>query len=266
MGAQSRRDLIESLVTSHGEIDFSSLATEFGVSEMTIRRDVEALETKGVLRRVVGGAIALVGKSSEPSFKDRSTAATLAKLRIAEAAVELLQPHETVIIDSGSTALEVARAIKGKELGLTIITPSIQVAVELADEDDTSVILTGGLVRPGELSLIGFEAEQAFARYNCDTFIMGIAGFDAVRGVTDYHRDESEVKHAALKVADRIVVVADSSKLGRVQLVNIADTAQISVLVTDADESNETVIASKALGVDVICVPVPQAAITERAS
>ncbi len=179
MGAQSRRDLIESLVTSHGEIDFSSLATEFGVSEMTIRRDVDALENKGVLRRVVGGAISLAGKSAEPSFKDRSTAATLAKMRIADATVALLVPNETIIIDSGSTALAVARSIKGRGLGLTVITPSIQVAVELADEEATTVILTGGLVRPGELSLIGFETEQSFARYNCDTFIMGIAGFDA---------------------------------------------------------------------------------------
>ena len=117
MGAQSRRDLIESLVTSHGEIDFASLATEFGVSEMTIRRDVDALENKGVLRRVVGGAISLAGKSAEPSFKDRSTAATLAKMRIADATAGLLVPNETVIIDSGSTALGVARASKGRGLG-----------------------------------------------------------------------------------------------------------------------------------------------------
>jgi DeoR/GlpR family transcriptional regulator of sugar metabolism len=266
MGAKTRRDLIETLVLSHGEIDFSSLATEFGVSEMTIRRDVEALEGKGVLRRIVGGAIATSGKSSEPSFKDRSTAATLAKMRIAEATVDLLVPHETVIIDSGSTALEVARAIKGRDLSLTVITPSIQVAVELADEPDTNVIMTGGLVRPGELSLIGFEAQQSFSRYNCDTFIMGVAGFDAVRGVTDYHRDESEVKHAALDVSDRIIVVADNSKLGRVQLVNIAETTEINVLVTDADDNDSTVTALRAIGVQVMCAPVSPALATERAS
>ena len=138
--------------------------------------------------------------------------------------------------------------------------------MELADEHDTTVILTGGLVRPGELSLIGFEAMQTFSRYNCDTFVMGIAGFDAERGVTDYHRDESEVKHAALNVSDRIIVVADNSKLGRVQLVNVAETSQISVLVTDADSSNETVVASRALGVDVICVPVAQSGTAEVAS
>ena len=266
MGAKTRRDLIETLVVSHGEIDFTSLATEFGVSEMTIRRDVEVLEGKGVLRRIVGGAIAMAGKSSEPSFKDRSTAATLAKMRIAEATADLMVPHETVIIDSGSTALEVARAIKGRELGLTVITPSIQVAVELADEPNTTVILTGGLVRPGELSLIGFETKQTFSRYNCDTFVMGVAGFDAVTGVTDYHRDESEVKHAALDVSDRIIVVADTSKLGRVQLVNIAESVDINVLVTDADESNQTVSALKEIGVDVLCVPISQTLSAERAS
>jgi DeoR/GlpR family transcriptional regulator of sugar metabolism len=95
---------------------------------------------------------------------------------------------------------------------------------------------------------------------------MGIAGFDAERGVTDYHRDESEVKHAALKVSDRVIVVADTSKLGRVQLVNIAETSQIDVLVTDADANNADVAACRALGVDVICVPVALTSVSERAS
>lgn len=266
MGAQSRRDLIEALVVSNGEIDFTSLAGEFGVSEMTIRRDVEALESKGVLRRVVGGAIAVGGKSFEPSFKDRSTAATLAKMRIAEATADMLAVNETVIIDSGSTALAVAQAIKGRGLGLTVITPSIQVAIELADEPDTTVLLTGGLVRPGELSLIGPEATGVFAKYNCDTYVMGIAGVDAERGVTDYHRDESTVKISAVEVADRVIVVADRTKLGRVQLVNVARLTDMSALVTDAPDTDSTVIAARAAGVAVTCVAVPQLSIAGDAS
>lgn len=254
MEAKKRRELIETLVLSTGEIDFVSLASELGVSEMTIRRDVDSLESKGVVRRIVGGAIALVGKSSEPPFKARSAAAAIVKVRLAEAVVQVLQPHETVILDSGSTVLAVARAIKGRGLGLTIVTPSILVAIELADEPDTTVLLAGGLVRPGELSLVGAETQEMFARYNCDSYVMGIAGVDLDRGVSEYHREEGNVKKAAAKSADRVIVVADQAKLGRVQLMNVAPLGSISVLVTDGDPADPTLVAARNAGVEVVCV------------
>lgn len=254
MEAKTRRALIETRVLANGEIDFASLASEFGVSEMTIRRDVDNLENRGVVRRIVGGAIALVGKSSEPPFEARSAAAAIVKVRLADAAVHLLQAHETVILDSGSTVLAVAKAIKGRGLGLTIVTPSVLVAIELANEPDTTVLLTGGLVRPGELSLIGVETQETFAHYNCDTYVMGIAGVDMDRGVSEYHREEGNVKMAAVKSADRVIVVADKTKLGRVQLMNVAPLSAISVLVTDGDPTDPTLVAARNVGVEVVCV------------
>lgn len=264
MEAKTRRSLIETRVLANGEIDFASLASEFDVSEMTIRRDVDSLEAKGVVRRIVGGAIALVGKSSEPPFQARSAAAAMVKVRLAEAAVQLLQPHETVILDSGSSVLAVAKAIRGRGLGLTIVTPSILVAIELADEPDTTVLLAGGLVRPGELSLIGVETEETFAHYNCDTYVMGIAGVDMERGVSEYHREEGNVKKAAVKSADRVIVVADKTKLGRVQLMNVAPLSAISVLVTDGDPKDPTLVAASNAGVEVICVPDPATPSAEK--
>ena len=185
MTTGTRRALIEESVIAKGEIDFVSLASEFNVSEMTIRRDIMRLEEKGVVRRVVGGAIALVGKATEPPFEARAAEAAVGKAHIAEAAVALLQPHETFILDSGSTVLAIAKAIKGKSLALTVVTPSILVAIELVNEPDTVVLLTGGKVRSGELSMIGIETEETFARYNCDAYVMGVAGVDAVHGVSD---------------------------------------------------------------------------------
>jgi DeoR/GlpR family transcriptional regulator of sugar metabolism len=255
MAAKTRRALIEQRVLTDGEIDFATLASEFQVSEMTIRRDIDALEASGVVRRVVGGAISLDGKAFEPPFEARAGEAAVGKMHIAEAAARLLQPNETVILDSGSTVLAVAKAIRGLGLGLTIVTPSILVAVELADEPDTTVLLTGGLVRPSELSLIGFDTEETLARYNCDTYIMGIAGVDALRGVTEYHREEGSVKKAAMKAADRVIVVADDSKLGRVQLMNVAPLGAVGALVTDGPADHPTLVAARSLGVNVICVP-----------
>lgn len=254
MATKTRRDLIGQRVLTDGEIGFATLASEFNVSEMTIRRDVNALEASGMVRRVVGGAIYLSGKAFEPSFEARAGVAAIEKMNIAEAVVHLLQPHETVILDSGSTVLAVAKAIRGSGLGLTVVTPSILVAVELADEPDTTVLLTGGRVRPGELSLIGLETEETFERYNCDTYVMGVAGVDAVRGISEFHRGEGSVKRAAVRAADRVIVVADETKLGRVQLMNIVPLADVALLVTDGEDNHPTLVAARSLGVNVVCV------------
>lgn len=260
MDVKTRRALIEQRVVQLGEVDFASLAVEFGVSEMTIRRDIELLEEENVVRRVVGGAISLIGKANEPSFEARASVAAVEKAHLARTAVELLQPHETVILDSGSTMVAVAKELRGRQLGLTVVTPSLLVAIELANEPDTTVLVTGGRVRPGELSLIGSEAEDAFLRYNCDVYLMGVAGIDALHGASEYHREEGAVKRYAVKAADRVVAVVDSSKLGRVQLINVARMAEITAIVTDASEDHPVVVSLRNAGIAVHCVPAPHQA------
>ena len=254
MDAKARRDRIEERVRVEREVGYGELAAEFDVSEMTIRRDMEALETLGVVRRVVGGAIALKGKDNEPSFETRVADAAEEKRHIADAVADLIGLNETLILDSGSTALAVAQSLRGRQLGLTVLTPSVLVALELIDEDDTTVVLTGGELRPGELSLIGPAAEDTLAHYNCDTFVMGVAGIDGNRGISDYHQADSRVKRAASKRADRVIVAADRSKLGRVTFTSIATLAEIHVLITDGDPAHPTLVAARKAGVDVICV------------
>jgi DeoR/GlpR family transcriptional regulator of sugar metabolism len=252
--AKTRRDRIEQRVRAHREVGYAELAADFDVSEMTIRRDVEALEMLGVVRRVVGGAIALKGKDSEPSFETRVANAAEEKHHIADAVADLIGPKETLIIDSGSTALAVAKSLKGRQLGLTVVTPSLLVALELVDEPATSVVLTGGELRPSELSTIGPAAEATLSSYNCDTFVMGVAGIDAERGISDYHQAESQVKRAASQRADRVVVAADQSKLGRVTFVSIAPLSGIDAIVTDGSPDHPALVAARSAGVDVICV------------
>jgi DeoR/GlpR family transcriptional regulator of sugar metabolism len=249
-----RREWIEQRVRSAREVNFVELAAELDVSEMTIRRDVEALEALGVLRRVVGGAIALQGKDTEPSFATRVADAAPEKNHIADVVAELIGPKETLILDSGSTALAVAHSLKGRGLGLTVVTPSVLVALALVDEPDTTVVLTGGELRAGELSLIGPSAEDTLANYNCDTYVMGVAGIDGERGISDYHQAESRVKRAASRRADRVIVAADKSKLGRVTFVSIAALSQVHAIVTDGPADHPTLAAARNAGVDVICV------------
>lgn len=252
----SRTQQIRERLLTEGEIEFSVLAMEFGVSEMTVRRDIDLLEAEGLVRKVIGGAIAL-SKISEPTFEARSHLDVASKQHIAEYAVAQLSPHETVVLDSGSTALAVARAVRGRDLGLTIVTPSLLVATELRSEPGTTLLLTGGLLRPGELSLIGIEAVESFGRYNCDTFIMGVAGIHPRRGFTDYHRDESAVKRAAIEASDRLIVLADQSKIGRAQLSSIAPLSAAELIVTDAAADSAALSAATAAGVSVVSVTPP---------
>jgi DeoR/GlpR family transcriptional regulator of sugar metabolism len=253
LDVRERQRLIRERVLAEGEIEFASLATEFSVSEMTIRRDIDLLESEGTVRKVLGGAIAF-GKAAEPSFKARSNIQAVGKRHIAEAAVTRLRAHETVLLDSGSTALAIARAIHGRGLELTVITPSVLAAVELAEEPGTTVLLAGGHVRAGELSLIGTETIEFFSRYNCDTFVMGVAGIDAKHGFSDYHREESAVKRAAIRAADRLIVAADHTKLGRSHLVNIAPLSAADILVTDGDPQHEVITTAAACGVEIVPV------------
>lgn len=251
MNANARRERIGEMLLHRGEVSLVDLAEEFGVSEMTVRRDLDVLEEDGVLRKVMGGAIFTGGKSTEPSFHARAAAAAEEKSHLAAIAVSLLKPRQTVILDSGSTILAVAREIRGRKLGLTVVTPSVLAALELVDEPDTTVLVTGGRLRPGELSLIGSEAEDAFLRYNCDVYLMGVAGVDARRGASEYHREEGAVKRYAARAADQVIAVVDQSKLARVQLINVVDTHDIDVVVTDAQDDHPTVTELRAAGVTV---------------
>ncbi|MFW2513019.1 DeoR/GlpR family DNA-binding transcription regulator [Demequina sp. SO4-13] len=253
MDVDARRTRIGQIVAEQGEAAFATLATDFGVSEMTIRRDVEALEKAGLVRRIFGGVIAASGTGFEPPYPERAGHAVGSKGRIGHAIADALRPGETVFLDSGSTVASVAYALRGRRLELTVLTPSIVVATALADEPDTRVILLGGEVRAGELSIIGHDAEQMIARYNCDTYVAGVAGVDAVRGLTEYHPQEASVKRAAVSRSSRVIVGADSTKLGQVLLVCVADLADVALIVTDAS-SHPTLDAAREAGVTVVTV------------
>jgi DeoR/GlpR family transcriptional regulator of sugar metabolism len=265
MDVHERRSFIADRVTSSGEVEFAVLAETLGVSEMTIRRDIEFLESEGVLRRILGGAISLQGTSAEPSFDSRASASAREKEHIAEAVVDLLVPGETVLLDSGSTVLSVAREIRKRGLELTVVTPSALAGLELSDSPGVTVYLIGGLLRPHELSLIGPETISAIERFNCDTYVMGVAGVDAIGGISEYHYEEAHVKEAGMKVATRVIVAADQTKLGRSALIKIADLSDISILVSDAPKRNRTVAAATRLGVQVVSVQPRSQAVPESA-
>ncbi len=253
MNTGARRGAMEALLAQRGEVGLAVLASHFDVSEMTIRRDLESLEERGMARRVRGGAISTVSRGHEPPFAVRAEEARHAKRLIARAAADQIEYGETGIVDVGTTALELAKCLRGRS-GLTIVTPSMPAATELANEPNLRVILTGGTIRPGELSLTGDLAERTFGSLNCDVLFLGVGGIHPSKGLTDYSLEDSRVKRAALQAASRCVVLADASKLGRVCLASIAPLDELDVLITDASEEHEVVQLAREAGIEVIVV------------
>lgn len=251
MDVRERRELVLELLERKGRVTVAELSARASVSEMTIRRDLEALEREGVLKRVHGGAITAVSASYEPPFAVRAQRAAEAKERIGRAAAALLAEGETVILDVGTTTLEVAKALRGRR-NLTIITPSLRAAEVLAGEPGLRLMVTGGMVRPGELSLVGDLAEGAFRDFRFDTFVMGVGGIDPDAGLTEFNPEDARVKRAALASARRCIVVADSSKLGKVAFARICPLERVDALVTDPEAPAEVVAALEGAAVEVL--------------
>ena len=173
------------LLDENGSIQVTELVSRFAVSDMTVRRDLDALEQKELLRRVHGGDISDRGRSYEPPFLTRSFEFLEQKRRIGIAAASLVKNGESLALDVGTTTLEVARNLVEKK-NLTIITPCFQIAALLSENPDIRLILTGGILRPGEHSLIGHLAERAFQDFYVDKLFLGAAGVDFQAGLTEY--------------------------------------------------------------------------------
>jgi len=248
LGANRRRERLERLVNEMGEVTVADAAARMGVSQMTIRRDLDALDALGRVRRVRGGAIVRVGRAHEPPLENRAALATAAKVRIARLAADLVGDGDTIVIDVGSTGVELARTLRGRSR-LTVVTASVSVVSVLADEPGIRVIATGGLVRASEMSMVGALAEGAFEDHNCDTLFLGVAGIDPVKGLTEFSLDDARVKQAAIQSARSVVVLADERKLGTVAFARISHLGVADVLICDAPPQHPVVRAVVEAGV-----------------
>jgi DeoR/GlpR family transcriptional regulator of sugar metabolism len=250
MNAMERHKLVIEELEHRRQVSVGELAKLADCSEMTIRRDLEHLEEQGVLRRVHGGAESLLLRAVEAPYAVRALTAREAKERIGKVTAALLGDGETVIIDTGTTALEVARALSGRQM--TVAALSLHAIQVLAGDGTIRLLVPGGLVRPGELALNGDQTERMFVDFRFDTLILGCCGIDADNGATAYDLDDVRVKRAARRSAKRTIAVATADKLGRVTFGHICPAEQIDVLVTDADQGAESVHRLQETGINVI--------------
>ncbi|MFF0223742.1 DeoR/GlpR family DNA-binding transcription regulator [Streptomyces sp. NPDC004629] len=208
------------------------LTTLLGVSHETVRRDLALLERRGELARVHGGATsprAPVGE--EASFTERSGTLAAEKEAIGRAAAALIEPNQIVVIDVGTTALEVARALPADHTGV-IATPSLLVAAEVSTRPRVEVLVSGGRLRPGDLACSNAQAVEFFGDLRVDAAFLGSGGL-APYGLTDFHLDEVATKRAMLAGASHRYVLADASKCGRTAAHRVCGLGDFDTLITD---------------------------------
>ena len=232
MLSEERHQTILQLLDSHGSISVTDLVDRFSVSEMTARRDLDALERKGLLRRVHGGAVSARGRSYEPPLLSRSAQHQSEKGRIGQVAAGLVNNGDSITLDVGTTTLALAHHLTSKR-NLTIITPTFPIANLLAEQPGIRLIVSGGILRPGEHSMVGDLAEAAFQHFFVDKLFLGIGGIDLEAGLTEFNWEDALVKKAMLKGAKEIIVVADASKFGQVAFAAVAPLNVVDHIVTD---------------------------------
>ncbi|MCX7706471.1 MAG: DeoR/GlpR family DNA-binding transcription regulator [Anaerolineae bacterium] len=252
--AEERRSSIAEQVARNRVVRIGDLSKHFGVSEVSIRRDLERLEQLGLLKRVHGGAVALPAPSSNGASPPRVSPE---KERIGRAAAELIRPGDRLILDSGTTVLQVARSIPGDLLragNLTVITSSLPIVHELGAWKSVHLILLGGIYLPEWQVVVGPQTIAGLANLHADKLFLGADGMTLAHGVTTANVLEAEVDRAMVRAAREVILVADSSKVGGVGLTSIMPLTQVHKLITDEGAPQEFVSALRDAGVEVILV------------
>jgi DeoR family transcriptional regulator of aga operon len=250
---EERRRAILAMMHRDGRVLVKDLARHFQISQITIRKDLEILDSQGSVQRTHGGALPVqAGALLDPTLREKEKLHRREKARIAAAAVKLVEEGQSVLLDSGTTTTAIARALKDMSR-LTVITNAINIAAELAGTH-IEVILTGGMLRKNSFSLVGPLAEQTLRQLSADILFLGVDGFDTRAGLFTPNLLEAQVNRAMVEIARRTVAVCDSSKFGRRSLCNIMAVTSVHEVVTDRLIPKSDLRALKEAGVKVTVV------------
>lgn len=250
-----RRRLIVEFVEQHGRATVEELSTTFGTSAVTIRGDLAALANAGALVRSHGGALPVVSVNRDLPLDVKETHHHAQKLRIGQAAAKMIQDGETIILDSGSTTIEIARQIRQMKFkSLTVVTNALNIAMELSGLRQIRVMMLGGLLRPTSYSCVGPGAEQALATFSTDRLFLAVDGLDPDVGATTPDPLEASLNTLMVNVSRQTIAVLDASKLGRRSLSVITSVQQLDMVITDKSAPLQFVQALRDKGVEVVLV------------
>ncbi|MER6922583.1 DeoR/GlpR family DNA-binding transcription regulator [Streptomyces spiralis] len=232
MFAAERRQLILEMVRANGAVSLRELARVVQTSEVTVRRDVRALEAEGLLDRRHGGAVLPGGFTRESGFPQKSHLATAEKTAIADLAAGLVEEGEAIVVGAGTTTQELARRL-ARVPGLTVVTNSLLVAQALAHANRVEVVMTGGTLRGSNYALVGSGAEQSLQGLRVSRAFLSGSGLTAERGLSTSNMLSASVDRALVQAAAEVVVLADHTKLGADTMFQTVPTDLITRLVTD---------------------------------
>lgn len=248
---EERQQRILEIARDNRQVTVSELSRRFDVSEVTIRRDLSVLAAQGVLRRAHGGAVVATPAPPEPPVVQRMVQAENCKECIGRAAAALVSDGDSVFIGSGSTTAHVARHLVDRR-DLTVVTNALNVATELATAEGVTVVVTGGMMRASELSLVGHIAEQSLREVRVDKVVMGMRAISLDEGLTNDYLPEVMTDRTIIEMAPTLIVVADHTKFGTVASAYIAPVERITTLVTDSGTEPEILARLEEMGVQVI--------------
>ena len=253
MLSEERRRAILEIVNREGRVLVLDLAKRFETSQVTVRKDLEALHAHRLIHRTHGGALpARDGALEDPTLREKEKLRHQEKVRIAGAAARMVQEGQVIILDSGTTTTEIARALRTFRK-LTIVTNAVNIAAELSGTA-VDVILTGGTLRKNSFSLVGPIAEETLHRLSADLLFLGVDGFDVHYGLSTPNLLEAKVNKVMVEVAKHTVAVCDSSKFGRRSLSLIVPPSALHEVVTDRGVPKSDLRVLKQVGVEVTLV------------
>ena len=230
--AEERKDRILTLLEGKQKVTVSELSREFGVSEVTIRKDLNSLENMGLLKRTHGGAISIYGTRFELPTVEKVVKNKEEKQKIGAYAASLIQDGESILLDSGTTTLEIARNLRNAR-NLTVVVNDLNVAGVLEPYPGIEVIVLGGTLRKGVSSLVGPITLNALSNLYVDKLFLGANGISIERGITTPDMVHAETKRKMTEMAREVIVVADSSKMGHISFASVVPLSKVDLIITD---------------------------------
>lgn len=253
--AEQRKAKIVELLNENGEVKVSTLSSMFNISEVTVRFDLEDLESKGLLSRVYGGAVSSSKLYHEMDLKQRFAANEAEKKSIAERIAQMINNNDTLMMNSGTTLTYVLRAIKNcKKKNISLVTNSIQAAIEASSYINFNVTLLGGFIDSKYQFTYGGDALAQISNYHADKFILSVDGINCDNGFTLFYPHETDISRAMMNHSAATIVAADYSKIGRVAFANIAPITTADYIVTNNNAPSDYIETIRESGVSVITV------------
>jgi DeoR family fructose operon transcriptional repressor len=236
--AEERKALILRQVHEKRKVTVAELAKRFGVTGATVRADLRELESTGLLTRTHGGAIERTKTGFEPASRQKEVQNLQAKQRIGRAALGLIEDGDTIVLDTGTTTLELARCLNQRK-NITVVTNDIVIAQVLEDMESVKVIFMGGVLRKGFHCTIGVQGRAITEGLTVDKAFMAANGFSAAKGATTPDVQHAETKKRMIAIAAKTILLCDRTKLGRVAFAQFLPPDQLDVLVTDGMDEKE---------------------------